>query len=175
MPVMKRTLVTIATTLVAVLLLPTVASARLTEIGTPTAQGKPSCPTNPCLAVSRTTGYQVQGGRVRNPYLVPRRGAIVAFTVALGKPSNRQISFFNTNLGVQHELSTNWAVSADYTRVYGYDLLTTFDINASGANGCGRQKFSLRSTSSTRSCCSGASGSMSLGWRRKPSERLGGS
>jgi hypothetical protein len=38
--------------------------------------------------------------------------------------------FFNTNLGVQHELSTDWAVSADYTRVYGYDLLTTFDINA---------------------------------------------
>ena len=38
--------------------------------------------------------------------------------------------FFNTNVGVQHELSTDWAVSADYTRVYGYDLLTTFDINA---------------------------------------------
>ena len=110
MPVMKRTLVTIATTLVAVLLVPTVASARLTEIGTPTAQGKPSCPTNPCLAVSRTTGYQVQGGRVRNPYLVPRRGAIVAFTVALGKPSNRQISFFNTNLGGPASARTSGSV-----------------------------------------------------------------
>jgi hypothetical protein len=38
--------------------------------------------------------------------------------------------FFNTNLGVQHELSTNWAVSVDYARVYGYDLLVTYDINA---------------------------------------------
>jgi hypothetical protein len=38
--------------------------------------------------------------------------------------------FFNTNLGVQHELSTNWAISADYTRVYGYNLLVTYDINA---------------------------------------------
>ena len=38
--------------------------------------------------------------------------------------------FFNTNVGVQHELGTDWAVSADYTRVYGYDLLTTWDINA---------------------------------------------
>ena len=38
--------------------------------------------------------------------------------------------FFNTNLGVQRELSSNWALSADYTRVYGYDLLTTIDINA---------------------------------------------
>jgi len=99
MPVMKRTLVTIVTILFAALLGPTAASAQLSEIGNPTVQGKPSCPTNPCLAVSRTTGYQVQGGRVKNPYLVPRRGAIVAFTVALGKPSARQITFFNTNLG----------------------------------------------------------------------------
>ena len=99
MPMMKRTLVTIATLLLAALLVPAAASARLSEIGNPTVQGKPSCPTNPCLAVSRTTGFQVRGGRVGNPYLVPRRGAIVAFTVALGKPSARQITFFNTNLG----------------------------------------------------------------------------
>ncbi len=38
--------------------------------------------------------------------------------------------FFNANAGVQHELAADWAVSADYTRVYGYDLLVTFDINA---------------------------------------------
>ncbi len=38
--------------------------------------------------------------------------------------------FFNSNIGVQHELAPNWAVSADYTRVYGYDLLVTWDINA---------------------------------------------
>ncbi len=38
--------------------------------------------------------------------------------------------FFNTNVGIQHQLSTNWAVSADYTRVYGYNLLVTSDINA---------------------------------------------
>ena len=99
MPVMKRTLVTIVTISFAALLGPAAASAQLSEIGNPTVQGKPSCPTNPCLAVSRTTGFQVQGGRVKNPYLVPRRGAIVAFTVALGKPSARQITFFNTNLG----------------------------------------------------------------------------
>jgi len=38
--------------------------------------------------------------------------------------------FFNNNLGVQHELGPNWAMSADYTRVYGYDLLVTWDVNA---------------------------------------------
>jgi outer membrane receptor protein involved in Fe transport len=38
--------------------------------------------------------------------------------------------FFNTNLGVQHELGSDWAVSADYARVYGYDMLVTWDTNA---------------------------------------------
>jgi outer membrane receptor protein involved in Fe transport len=38
--------------------------------------------------------------------------------------------FFNANGGVQHELTRDWAVSADYTRVSGYDLLVTWDINA---------------------------------------------
>jgi hypothetical protein len=99
MPVVKRTLVTILTILAAALLGPAAASAQLTEIGNPPVQGKPSCPANPCLAVSRTTGFQIQGGKVKNPYLAPRRGAIVAFTVALGKPSAKQIRFFDTNLG----------------------------------------------------------------------------
>ena len=99
MPMMKRALVTIVTMLVAGLVGAGSASAKLTEIGNPTAQGKPSCPGNPCQVFSRTTAFQVQGGRVRNPYLVPRRGAIVAFTVALSKPSSRQTTYFNTNLG----------------------------------------------------------------------------
>lgn len=38
--------------------------------------------------------------------------------------------FVNVNVGVQHELGLNWAASADYTRVYGYDLLVTWDTNA---------------------------------------------
>src|SRR3954447_40387 len=53
------------------------------------------------------------------------------FPLGIGDQFHRTAPyFFNTNLGVQHELSTNWALSADYTRVYGYNLLTTFDINA---------------------------------------------
>jgi hypothetical protein len=99
MPVMKRILVIIVATLFAALLAPAAAPAKLSEIGGLTAQDKPSCPSNPCRAVSRATGYQVQDSRTRNPYLVPRRGAIVAFTVALGKPSKAQINYFNTNLG----------------------------------------------------------------------------
>jgi hypothetical protein len=41
------------------LLAPAVASARLTELGlgTDNSLGTPSCPTSPCLAITRTTGY----------------------------------------------------------------------------------------------------------------------
>src|SRR5262252_993351 len=38
--------------------------------------------------------------------------------------------FFNTNLGVQQEVAPDWAISADYTRVYGYNMLVTWDTNA---------------------------------------------
>lgn len=96
---MKRSLTAIAALSAACMLLPATASARLSEVGSSTAQGRPSCPTNPCLAVSRTTGIQMQAAGARNPYLVPRNGSIVAFTVSLGKPSTKQITFFNKNLG----------------------------------------------------------------------------
>ena len=38
--------------------------------------------------------------------------------------------FFNTNIGIQRELGADLALSADYTRVYGYDMLVTWDSNA---------------------------------------------
>ena len=96
---MKRILAATGATAAACMLLPATAPARLSEVGSPTAQGRPSCPTNPCLAVSRTTGIQMSAAGARNPYLIPRNGSIVAFTVALGKPSAKQIDFFNKNLG----------------------------------------------------------------------------
>src|SRR6202035_5025156 len=59
----------------------------------------PSCPATPCLAVSRTTGFQVKVGAVHNPLSATRSGTVVAWTVALGKPNATQIKFFNANEG----------------------------------------------------------------------------
>jgi hypothetical protein len=57
-----------------------------------------SCPAN-CQAVGRVTGFQVlQGGKL-NPYLVPRAGAVVAFSIRLGKPDAKQASFFTDAFG----------------------------------------------------------------------------
>lgn len=96
---MPRVVVAIATSLVAALLAPAGASAKMIQIGgSPTEQGNPTCPGKPCLAITRTTGYQEAGLR-SNPYLVTQPGSIVAMTIALGSPSKAQISFFDKQFG----------------------------------------------------------------------------
>lgn len=86
----------------AALALPALAPATLSEVGvigatTPTTV--PSCPASPCLAISRTTGFQVKVGSVSNLLSAPRSGTVVAWTITLGKPNATQIKYFNANEG----------------------------------------------------------------------------
>lgn len=84
------------------LILPAVAPATLTEvgvIGTTSPATVPSCPGSPCLAVSRTTGFQVKVATNNNLLGAPRAGTIVAWTITLGSPNASQIKFFNENEG----------------------------------------------------------------------------
>jgi hypothetical protein len=84
------------------LLVPAAAPATLTEVGVipaTTPATVPSCPATPCLAVSRTTGFQVKVGAAHNPLSAPRSGTVVAWTIALGKPNAAQVKFFDTNEG----------------------------------------------------------------------------
>jgi hypothetical protein len=80
-------------------LVPTAAEAKIVELGTTTDTTAPSCPGKPCLAVSRTTGYQVKIGETRDLFTAPNAGRIVAWTVQLGDPTNKQIKFFNQGFG----------------------------------------------------------------------------
>jgi hypothetical protein len=84
------------------LALPAVAPATLAEvgvIGATTPETVASCPASPCLAVSRTTGFQVKVGSVHNPVSAPHDGTIVAWTITLGKPNATQIKYFDANEG----------------------------------------------------------------------------
>jgi hypothetical protein len=83
------------------LLAPSLATARTTELGLAAdgSLGTPSCPTTPCLAVTRTTGFQLGLGDRRNPMMAPRTGRIVAFTLRLGKPTVKQVDFFDQQSG----------------------------------------------------------------------------
>lgn len=84
----------------ALILLPAAAAdARIVELGQTAQAPKPSCPGKPCLAVSRTTGYQAKVGADRNLFVAPENGKIVAWTITLGEPTKKQVAFFDSSLG----------------------------------------------------------------------------
>jgi hypothetical protein len=83
------------------LVLPAAAPARIIEIGN--TEGAelpaPSCPANPCQAVTRTTAYQAKVGPNRGLMAAPEHGRVVAFTVRLGDVTGRQNRYFSQRLG----------------------------------------------------------------------------
>ena len=106
MPLRPR-LIAAAAAVLAALVCASPASARIIEIGGAAAEATPSCPSSPCYALSRTTGYQAKVVDSRSTYVVPAPGRIVAWTIALGSPDQRQIDFFQDNYG---EASANLTI-----------------------------------------------------------------
>jgi hypothetical protein len=99
---MKRISLALIASAALALALPALAPATLTEIGiigATTPATVPSCPGTPCLAVSRTTGFQVKVATANNLVSAPRAGTVVAWTITLGNPNAAQIKFFNANEG----------------------------------------------------------------------------
>lgn len=76
------------------------ASGRTTVIlGQTAAQPDPSCPDLPCQAVGSVTGFQVDNGQTKLPFVVPNDGRIKAWTLTLAQPTNSQRTFFNGFFG----------------------------------------------------------------------------
>jgi hypothetical protein len=99
---MKRTYTAILASFGLVLVLPAVAPATIAEVGvipTTTPATVPSCPASPCLAVSRTTGFQVKVATNTTLMDAPKAGSVVGWTITLGKPNATQVKFFNANEG----------------------------------------------------------------------------
>lgn len=97
-----KTSLAVAVALGAALTVPVGASAMLADVGViagETTLPEPACPAKPCLAISRTTGYQVKVGDVRDTHVVQQDGRIVAWTIKLSRPGTKQIAFFEKNLG----------------------------------------------------------------------------
>lgn len=102
MALTRKALFSLPAAVALTLALPSFSLATLTEVGVipaTTPPTTPSCPSSPCLALTRTTGFQVKVGTTRNLVTVPREGSIVAWTVSLGKPNASQVKFFNSNEG----------------------------------------------------------------------------
>lgn len=83
----------------ALLALPALAPAETNEVGTSAPQATPSCPSLPCRAIPRTTGYQAKVGTSRGLMEVKRDGRLVSWTITLAKPGPKQIAFFDDKLG----------------------------------------------------------------------------
>jgi hypothetical protein len=96
---MKQSLKALAAVAGAGLAVPAVAWAAIEDIGTGGGDVAPACPAKPCLAVSRTTGFQAKVGDIRPIDEVTKDGRIVAWTITLGNPGKKQTKFFNDNLG----------------------------------------------------------------------------
>jgi hypothetical protein len=94
---MRLRLLTAAATLAVAVGAAAPASAKIIEVGRTDAA--PACPATPCLAVSRTTGYQIKVADERGDFTVPRDGMLVAWSITLGTPTKKQINFFNKGLG----------------------------------------------------------------------------
>lgn len=93
-----------AAVLLATVLLPASATAKITELGAMPESLRGSCPGTPsneqsCQALTRTTAYQAKVGPDRALYRAPADGRIVAWTVALGAPTKSQIAFFEKSFG----------------------------------------------------------------------------
>lgn len=102
---MKRSAKASTAAIVLALALPTVALGTLDEVGELEAAPIPpaACPERPCLAVSRTTGYQAKVDTARAVHVIPKDGRIVAWSLTLGKPGKEQTKYFNDNLGGEPE------------------------------------------------------------------------
>lgn len=85
------------------LLSPPTASAKLVELGSKIPRAQVSCPAN-CQAVGRVTGYQGRGAGARDPFIIPRAGRIVAFTIRLGAPDANQERFFEDLYGAPSQV-----------------------------------------------------------------------
>jgi hypothetical protein len=97
---MRRIPAAIAAATCVALAVPTAVFGTEFEVGkTDGPQPAPACPTRPCFAVSRTTGFQAKVGTNRGLMTIPADGRIVAWTVTLGKPGKKQTAFFNQKLG----------------------------------------------------------------------------
>lgn len=72
-------------------------------LGSTATAPDPSCPESPCQAVGSVTGFQVSTDQTNLPFLVPRDGAIKAWTLTLAQPTPKQRSFFNGFFGTPPE------------------------------------------------------------------------
>jgi hypothetical protein len=88
----------LAAAMLSSLALPASAAAKVTEIGALQEGTAPGCPAD-CQALTRLTAYQAKVGPDRGLYQAPADGMLVAWTIALGKPTAKDTGVFEQRFG----------------------------------------------------------------------------
>jgi hypothetical protein len=73
------------------------AAPKMTVLGA-AAPATPACP-EACQAIGKVTGFQQQIGKTKNPFMVPYRGMVVAWSIKLSGPNQQQMDFFKNFYG----------------------------------------------------------------------------
>ncbi len=73
-------------------------AAQVTQIGATKKTPKPDCPKSPCLVEGHVTGIQTGASGGKSAYRVPKDGTIVAWSLALSRPNQKQRKSFGNIL-----------------------------------------------------------------------------
>lgn len=116
---MKRSQKTALALAAGALALPAAGYAAISEVGTAGGDVPPSCPSDPCNAIPKTTGFQVKVGDTREIDNVKEDGRIVAWSITLGSPGPKQAAFFDKMLGgeAQAQITVMRAGHKQYHRI----------------------------------------------------------
>jgi hypothetical protein len=95
---MRKQLLVPIGTIIAALVVASLAFGRVAELGTTLDDNTAACPDN-CQAIGQVSGFQIQQATRKLPYRLRSYGKVVAFSVKLGTPNASQIQFFNKLFG----------------------------------------------------------------------------
>jgi hypothetical protein len=78
---------------------PASASAATITLTNPGTVSPPSCPANPCTALSRTTAIQASDGTDTSPFAITQPGRITSWSLTLAVPDKAQVHYFDGHEG----------------------------------------------------------------------------
>ncbi len=68
-------------------------------LGASAQTAQPACPSTPCQAIGKVTGFQTTIGAAKKPFLAPFDGKVVAWSIKLSAPTEKQREFFDDFYG----------------------------------------------------------------------------
>jgi hypothetical protein len=124
---------------------PLAGAAQVKTLGQTDHTPGPDCPKNPCNAVGKMTGFQLEANGEKQPYKAHKDGKVVAWAIRLSKPNKQQRNFFGNFYKNDKYGTTPTARIAVITRTkkQNYKLRGQGPVSKLSSDLGGRQLFTL--------------------------------